>query len=307
MSDRRGFALLAVMLVLALLGVVGAEFAYSMRLEAGAVRAWKHAIAAAHLAEAAVEAAVREVAADTAFAVLADDGELTFYDRERQPVPRRPRRAVPLGPGQFSYRLSDEEARLNVNTSPPDRLDRLLQALGVDKRDRDVVVDSIQDWRDANEEHRLNGAESDDYYLTLPVPYRARNGNLESVAELLQIRGVTRALYEGTGERPGLRDVLTVRTPGQVNVNTASPLVLRTLGLSDAEIVEILQARRQLPYTTLPGRFAGRNLTVSTRTFRVEAEGLVDGQVRARVTAILQKRTEGGGPSVVVLDWSGIR
>jgi len=49
-ASQRGFALVAVLLVLALLGVVGAEFAYSMRLEASAVRAWKEGVAGMHLA-----------------------------------------------------------------------------------------------------------------------------------------------------------------------------------------------------------------------------------------------------------------
>src|SRR5207249_4291196 len=85
---------------------------------------------------------------------------------------------------------------------------RLLQfCLGLDKSVRDVIGDSLQDWRDANEEHRLNGAESDDFYLKLPLPYRAHNANLESITELLQIHGVleTPAIFWGTEERPGHR------------------------------------------------------------------------------------------------------
>jgi len=48
---NRGFALVAVLLVLGMLGLIGAEFAYSMRLEATAARTYKEGIAAAHLAE----------------------------------------------------------------------------------------------------------------------------------------------------------------------------------------------------------------------------------------------------------------
>ena len=66
-ADARGFALVAVLLVLGLLGIIGAEFAYSMRLEAAALRAWKDNITAAHLAEAGFGQALREISADTAF------------------------------------------------------------------------------------------------------------------------------------------------------------------------------------------------------------------------------------------------
>jgi len=48
----------------------------------------------------------------------------------------------------------------------------------------------------------------------------------------------------------------------------------------------------------------GFNLSVVTRTFRVEAEGIVDDRVAARLTAIVQKRTDVDPPSVVGLEWS---
>ena len=232
---ERGFALAPVLLVVAVLGTVGAELAFSMRLEATAVRAYRESVTANHLAEAALAQAMREIAADAAWVVLAEDGDLTFYTPQRFALPRLPRVRVPLGSGRFSYRITDEEGRLNLNT-PPDRVDRLLQALGVDKSVRDVIVDSLEDWRDPDEAYRLNGAESEDYYLKLPFPYRSRNANLESVAELLQIRGVTPRLFYGDEGTPGLVDLVTVKTPGVVNINTASPAVLRAVGLAEAEI-----------------------------------------------------------------------
>jgi general secretion pathway protein K len=306
--DEAGFALVAVLLVVALLGVVGAEFAYSMRLEASAARAYRDGITAGHLAEAGIAQAMRELANEASLVGLdPDDGDLVFYTRERVAIPRLPRRNVPLGAGAFSYRLTDEQARINLNASPPDRIDRLLMALGLEKRERDVVNDSLLDWRDPNEEHRLNGAESDDYYLKQKTPYRARNANLESVYELLQIKGVTTALFQGTPERPGLVDFVTVRTQGQVNINTVGEVVLRAMGLSEAEITALTQGRRDGPYPTLPGRFGGRGFAITSQTFRIEAEGLVAGQSRARVTAIVQKRADAAGPTIAVLEWSGLR
>lgn len=302
--EERGFALLAVLLVLALLGVVGAEFAYSMRLEASAVRAWRDGIAATHLAEAAIEQAVREIVADSQYVGLDEAGVFTFYTRERTARPRLVRDKVALGSGHFSYRISDEEARLNLNAASPDRLDRLLQQFGLDKRARDEIVDSLMDWRDANDEHRLHGAESDDYYLKLPVPYRARNANLDSVSELLQIRGVTAALFRGAEDAPGLVDFVTVKSRGQVNINTAPEQVLRAQGLSDAEISFILQSRQAEPFFAPPSQFGGRGFVVNTQTFRIEAEGLVEDRVQARVTAIVQRRADGGGGTgVAYLEW----
>jgi general secretion pathway protein K len=302
--DERGFALLAVLLVLAMVAVLGTEFAYVTRLEASAVRAYKDGIAAGHLAEAAIAQAIRELASEWSLVTAEDDGELTFYTRDRVQIPKLPRREVTFGPGQFSYRLRDEEALLNLNTAQPARLETLLEALGVQRADRDTVVNSIQDWRDPNDEHRLSGAESDDYYLKLPVPYRARNANLESVTELLQIKGITPELYYGAERKGGLADAVTVRSTGQVNINTAGPLVLRALGLSEAEIVSVMQTRRETPYQIVPGQFGGRGLNATTRTFRVTAEGIMHGRVAARITAVLRRQSEN---EISVLEWSGVQ
>src|SRR5262249_35844098 len=157
------------------------------------------------------------------------------------------------------------EARLNLNTSPPDRVGRLLEALGLEKEDRDIIVDSIQDWRDPNEEHRANGAESEDTYLKRSVPYRSKNANLDSLAELIQIRGITPKLLDGGTGRPGLAALPPVKGSGQVNINTVGKEVARALGLSTAEFTEIEQFRQVAPYTS-PGRFSGRGLSVASRT-----------------------------------------
>ena len=315
-GNQQGFALVAVLLVLAFMAVIGAEFAYSMRLEATAARVYKETLIATHLAEAGVEQAKRELAADIGSVGLGDDKDpgadaecpIVFYGRDRVAIKRLPHKNVPLGAGQFTYCISDEEARLNLNTTTQqDRMSRLLEALGVEREDRDTIWSSLQDWKDGNDEHRLNGAESDDTYLNLPVPYRAKNGPLDSAAELIQIKGVTAKLMEGHEDRPGLASLVTVRTQGQVNLNTASRHVLRALNISDAEFTQIEQTRRQGPYTSVPSQFGGRGLAVNTRTFRIDAQGLVEGQVRARLTAIVQKRPGTGGDTMVVLEWSGVR
>lgn len=300
--SQRGFALLAVMLVLALLGVVAAELAYSMRLEASMVRAYRDGVLAMHLADAGVEQATREILANTPVQGLDADGQVVFYRTiagssalARLPMLKRTR--VPLGPGWFSYRITDEEARINLNSAPIPRIDQLLRVLGLEKEARDVVNDSLQDWKDRDDNHRINGAESEDYYLKLPVPYRARNALLQDPAELLQIRGVTPDLYWGTRDakgqpdKPGLADNVTVFGRNTVNINTASPLMLRALNFSEAEISEVEQTRRVTPYVVVDRRFAGRGVGVGSITFRIEAEGWVNGQRQARVVAVVQRRS----------------
>lgn len=306
MSGERGFVLVATLLVLTLLGVVVTELAFSARLEASMVRSYRDGVLARHLAEAAVQQAIREIATPSQVAALDPSGQLVFYralpgQTTPSALPALPRARVALGPGDFSYRLADESARLALNLGT-DRLGRLLEALGVERAERDIITDSVQDWRDADELHRLHGAESD-FYLALPVPYRARNGSIQDAAELLQIRGVTPELYAGAGDRPGLRELVTAAAVSTVNLNTASPLVLKALGLSDAEIADVVQTRARVPYPSVPGRFAGRGLAVGSSVFRIEAEGRIAGVVRSRVVAIVQRGRQNAPLEASILSW----
>ncbi|HTO12968.1 MAG TPA: hypothetical protein VMQ51_15445 [Candidatus Binatia bacterium] len=313
--SERGFALIAVLLVLAFMAIIGAEFAFSMRLEATAARAYKENLIAAHLAEAGLEQAIREIVAEYSWVGLGDEKDpeadkdcpLVFYGRDKQPLKRLPRKNVPLGGGQFSYCITDEESRININLAQPDRLQRLLEALGLEKADRDTVIDSIADWRDPNEEHRLNGAESEDTYLQLPVPYRSKNGNLDSVGELIQIKGITQKLLDGADGKPGLASLVTVATlQNSVNANTVGKEVARALNVGEAVFSDVEQTRRNGPFTTVPSQLAGKGFSVTSRTFRVEAQGLIEGKVRARLTAVVQKRVDQNGENVVVREWTGV-
>ncbi len=311
-TDQRGFALLAVTLVLALLGVVVTEFSFSMRLEAAMVRSYKDAILARHLAEAGIQQGIREVLNDATVHGLDEDGQVVFYQvppgggATPKQLPQMPRSHVKLGQGEFSYRITDEEARLSLNSAQRGLVDRLLTALGVEKAQRDTITDSIEDWRDANDTHRINGAESDDY-LKLPVPYRARDANLQDVAELLQIKGVTPELYYGHEDQPGLVDLVTVRSRGLlINLNTAPKLILQAAGLSEAEIDDVMQSRASNPYGVVPARYSGRRFTVGSMTFRIEAEGLIAGEPRARLVAIVRRAVgaqTGPAPVLIVYSW----
>jgi len=315
--SERGFALIAVLLVLAFVAIIGAEFAFSMRLEATAARVYKENLIAGHLAEAALEQAVREVVAEYQYVGLGDEKDpendkdcpLVFYGRDRQPLKRLPRKNVPLGGGQFSYCITDEESRINVNAATPDRMQKLLEALGLEKVDRDTVIDSIADWRDPNEEHRLNGAESEDTYLKLSVPYRSKNANLDSIGELIQIKGITQKLMDGADGKPGLASVVTVVTGNSVNINTVGKEVARAYGVSEAGFSNLEQSRRNGPLTSATGtEFVGKGaVTMTSRTFRIQAQGIIEGQVRAQLTAVIQKRVDQTGENVVVREWTGVR
>jgi type II secretory pathway component PulK len=102
--------------------------------------------------------------------------------------------------GGVRYGLEDESTRLNLNTllSAEQMTEgagkTLLMALPNMTED---VADAILDWLDADDEPRELGAEID-YYSGLSPAYAPKNGPLETVEELLLVRGVTPQLLFGS-------------------------------------------------------------------------------------------------------------
>jgi general secretion pathway protein K len=116
--------------------------------------------------------------------------------------------------------------------------------------DREVedLVNAIKDWIDADSEVTGTGAENA-YYQGLGKPYTARNGPMESIDELLHVRGVTQELFYGTPERPGIARYLTVYGEGKININTAPKEVLQALAPAITEDM----ATRMDDYRKNPG------------------------------------------------------
>ena len=152
--------------------------------------------------------------------------------------------------------------------------------------DRDTVADSILDWRDANREHRLNGAE-EDYYRGLDPPYSAKDGPLDVLEELLLVRGVTPQIFGGgkvDGKTlPGLRRLLSVHTV-EFNPGTAPKEVLEALG----------RARPAQP-------------TPTSRTFSIVATGEPGGGAPARtLRAIVRREDAGDSRTFTLLYWNDL-
>ncbi len=91
------------------------------------------------------------------------------------------------------------------------------------------IVDAIVDWLDANDDESEYGAENG-YYQSLERPYACRNKPLQNVDELILVKGMTPELLFGSGKSKGLAAYLTTYgKDGKINLNTAAPLVIRSL------------------------------------------------------------------------------
>ncbi|HUK42024.1 MAG TPA: hypothetical protein VLX11_13290, partial [Candidatus Acidoferrales bacterium] len=208
--------------------------------------------------------------------------------------------------------------KININRADENLLRRVFTNLGVEEPRRSILVDSILDWIDADDLHRQNGAEND-YYLSLSPPYTARNGPLDSVEDLLWIRGMTPELFfgsppsqSGPGAEEGrisLAQIFTVDSPiDRVNLRTAPAEVIHAItGITLEKSRRFVEERAKLsektltdllPLLGLGGTDSGLQLFVFTNPtmITVEAEGLSkDSRVPRRVKALVRPSVAGGG------------
>jgi type II secretory pathway component PulK len=171
-------------------------------------------------------------------------------------------------PGEYVFDVSDEAAKLNLNTATAEMLARLPNMTA-------ELAAAIVDWRDADSDISPDGGAEDDYYLALDNPYHCKNGPFETVEELLMVKGITPDLVYGTAQSSagdafgqnarGLIDYVTVYSAepnrdaageARIDVNNGGsfqqlPALLReSLSADRVEIVSLL-ARTRRPFLNI--------------------------------------------------------
>ncbi len=125
-----------------------------------------------------------------------------------------------------NYGVIDEESKINVNKASHGLLKAFLEvAGGADSLAAAEIASAICDWRDENDEPLTGGAENS-YYRSLSNPYPCHNGEFQSLNELLLVKGVEPELFRR------LEPHATLYGTGKVNVNTADPVVLKSVAVS---------------------------------------------------------------------------
>ena len=245
LTNQRGVALILVLWIFVFLFVVAFDFAASVREEGMAAHRHAEETEGYYLALAGFQQAIYRVlnpkefgAAQRTDLVDGDWREQSFKD------------------AYYRVRLLDEGGRININRANEETLRLVFTNLGIEEPRRTILVDSIIDWRDEDNLHRVNGAE-DDYYLSLSPPYTAKNGPLDTVEELLWIRGMTAELFYGLEEngvrRAAVKNIFTVDNPqDRINLRTATAEVIHALlGISPDAGRAFVEGRKTLSEKTL--------------------------------------------------------
>ena len=302
-TERHGFALMAALWLVVLVGVTGYELSVHSRIRRLAVANSLEATQAHAAAEAGVEtvrAALEYRLAHPlanrnqrlADAAIDPFGDLSFVRAD----------TIALGDERVVARVFDTGARLQLNRASEDDVRRLLIALPLDASVADHLAQRILDWRDADDLRRSRGVEREDY-LRDGARALPRNADFERVQAIRDVAGVTDEIYSR------IEPFLTVRGTGRINLAAAPPVVLRSLpAFSDEVTSAVLRARqagrplRSLDELALRVSSGARaalldatpelssRVSFDTREVSVESEGWLDGSpVRVRAEALYER------------------
>lgn len=196
-AGTRGTVLIVVIWVVLIMASLVIVFAHGIRVEAMAVSNHLAQVQAQAAAEAAISYALAMLAADT-------ESQVTYGSDPYEAMEVGDARFWILKPNYSDHQdhefgLVDEGGKINLNEVS---LETMLKLPGMTSE----LANSIIDWRDENEEVTTGGAEGE-YYLLLSDPYQCKNAPLETIEEVLLIKGGRlELLYGEDTNRNGILD-----------------------------------------------------------------------------------------------------
>ncbi len=151
---------------------------------------------------------------------------------------------------RVGIRILNTQGKLNINTVNASLLEEIVVFCGASRgAESTSVTNSILDWIDEDDLKRVGGAERD-YYLSLPDPYLPKNNEIDDIRELLLVKGVSRDMFYGTEEHPGLTHFFSVHGGSErMDINSAAPETFAILGGVSQEVIQaVIEERRQKPF-----------------------------------------------------------
>jgi Type II secretory pathway, component PulK len=241
----RGSVLVVVLWTLTLLSILIAVIASQVRLSAQAARLHR-----ADLQEwAALSSALNQAEMElilTRMPQSLESRELDTLDRtEQYRFNGEPLRLHYPQSEDVVVRIYDHAGKINLREIRRGFLRELLaKRLGddADPARLSELMSAWNDWTDLNDAAAPDGAEAD-YYLSLDPPYRPRNGPIESVEEILLIKGFAEVFAD-----VDLDAAFTIygEANDQINLNLATVEAMQLLpGLDDESIQAIVEFRRE--------------------------------------------------------------
>lgn len=198
LHKQKGIALVLVLWVALLMSVIAGSFAISARTESLQSRILLNEAQARFLAEAGLNRAVFELRNPDPETRWIADGRPHTFEFEG---------------AEIEVKITDESGKIDLNQASEELLVGLFASLGIDYDEAIGLVDKILDWKDADEEIRLAGAEDSDYF-SAGYAHGAKDAPFDTVPELIQVMDIDYEMYLK------IEPALTVYS-GRRNVNLA--------------------------------------------------------------------------------------
>jgi len=255
--NRKGSVLILTLIIVTFLSALALQLSHSMRSKNRMVRTYQKDIVSLHIARGAVGKVLNAIERDKAeneLDYLGEDWMAKFMRDEHAPKVLEWRDAQNRVIGKYAVRITDESAKININTAELDNLKLFLDTFkGVGSTD---LARNIINYRDGKGKNKV-------YY---------------SIHELLLLRGIDKDMFLGEDANengyadmvedrkgfmpevgrysrsvePGLKDHVTVWTDGKININTAPLSVLLSIPGVDKEIAdELIKQRKQKPFALM--------------------------------------------------------
>ncbi|RJX33794.1 MAG: hypothetical protein C4531_04830 [Desulfurivibrio sp.] len=228
---QQGFALVVVIVIMLLISFLAAQLILNVRTELQVAFNAKTQAAELCLAEGGVNLGLFRLL-DKPVEYINEDYEKFLEGYEYNTF---------LETGHLRYYVVNESGKLDLNKLNQPLLELFLEYMKIDPEQRQIIIDSLQDWTDSDDLLRLNGAELE-VYEALDDPYIPRNGKIMDPSEFF--------LINGTDPLAGLfraNEIFTVHNDtGLINFNSLTPLMLDFLTEGDGEKIKAYHEAQEL-------------------------------------------------------------
>ena len=288
MQRERGFALVITLIITALLVALTVQFIDDVFVETSSAHNYIDGQQASLMANSGVEGAIQLIRLS-----LTGRTYTTLVDPWAKPL------QIEDEKGSLRVTIEDESARINLNRTARDlgkaedsfyfqAAARLFKRSGVPLD----LLDALADWQDLNDDPLPGGAETA-HYMKLKQPYKAKNGKLRTVEELLLIRGFDMPSLSRIKPFVRVYPEAELADSNKININTAPREVLAALAddmsddlarqITDYRITNPFKATGQL--SNVPGLESIANrlqlyTSVTSSLYRITSEARVGETVR---------------------------
>jgi len=199
-----GYVLAVVLIITSILMTITGEFVISARTSIGIINKYKNRVRAIYLAKSGIELAKyvlysdQKGAASMAMGISSERDVDSYNDLWAFDFP-----PIPIDEGTLTIKIQDEQAKINLSVLANEFVDKspyyaIVQNFFINLGFNPDAADGILDWVDIDDTPSAYGAESD-YYGSKNPRYSARNEAMESIDDLLLIKGITPEMYYGLG------------------------------------------------------------------------------------------------------------